>query len=89
MDVPSPAAGIIEKLHVQKGSLVSAGSLIATIQGDAAKPAEAASHRPRLPLPPRRLHSVQHRLRLRRNRQARILAILCKSRRCRAGHCRP
>ena len=42
MDVPSPAAGIIEKLHVQKGSLVSAGSLIATIQGDAAKPAEAA-----------------------------------------------
>ena len=41
MDVPSPEAGIIEKLHVQKGSLVSAGSLIATVQGDAAKPAPA------------------------------------------------
>jgi pyruvate dehydrogenase E2 component (dihydrolipoamide acetyltransferase) len=41
MDVPSPQAGVIEKLHVQKGSLVSAGSLIATIQGDAAKPAAA------------------------------------------------
>jgi len=43
MDVPSPAAGVIEKLHVQKGSLVSAGSLIATIQGDAADPAAAAA----------------------------------------------
>ena len=49
MDVPSPDAGVIEKLHVEKGSLVSAGSLIATLQvaaapspgaqGDAAKPA--------------------------------------------------
>jgi len=26
MDVPSPDAGVIEKLHVEKGSLVSAGS---------------------------------------------------------------
>jgi pyruvate dehydrogenase E2 component (dihydrolipoamide acetyltransferase) len=43
MDVPSPAAGVIEKLHVQKGSLVSAGSLIATIQADAADPAAAAA----------------------------------------------
>jgi pyruvate dehydrogenase E2 component (dihydrolipoamide acetyltransferase) len=49
MDVPSPAAGVIEALHVQKGSLVSAGSLIATLQiaaspdapGDAAKAAAA------------------------------------------------
>jgi len=31
MDVPSPAAGVVEKLHVQKGSRVSAGALIATL----------------------------------------------------------
>ena len=54
MDVPSADAGVIEKLHVEKGSLVSAGSLIATLQvaaaaeagpggqGDAAKPAAPA-----------------------------------------------
>ena len=55
MDVPSADAGVIEKLHVEKGSLVSAGSLIATLQvadaagasaggqGDAAKPAAPAA----------------------------------------------
>jgi pyruvate dehydrogenase E2 component (dihydrolipoamide acetyltransferase) len=54
MDVPSADAGVIEKLHVEKGSLVSAGSLIATLQvadaagasaggqGDAAKSAAPA-----------------------------------------------
>jgi pyruvate dehydrogenase E2 component (dihydrolipoamide acetyltransferase) len=31
MDVPSSDAGVIEKVHVNKGSLVSAGSLIATL----------------------------------------------------------
>jgi pyruvate dehydrogenase E2 component (dihydrolipoamide acetyltransferase) len=38
MDVPSTDAGTIEKLHVQKGSKVSAGSLIATIATDKAAP---------------------------------------------------
>ncbi len=33
MDVPSPAAGVIEQLHVQKGGKVSAGDLIAILQG--------------------------------------------------------
>ena len=32
MDVPSPDAGVIEKLHVAKGSKVSSGTLIATLQ---------------------------------------------------------
>ena len=32
MDVPSPDAGVIEKLHVSKGARVSAGSLIATLK---------------------------------------------------------
>ena len=32
MDVPSPDAGVIETLHVSKGSRVSAGSLIATLK---------------------------------------------------------
>ncbi len=46
MDVPSSDAGVSEKLHVAKGSLVSAGSLIATLKvGEAggAKPAAAPS----------------------------------------------
>jgi pyruvate dehydrogenase E2 component (dihydrolipoamide acetyltransferase) len=43
MDVPSPEAGIIEKLHLGKGSLVSAGSLIATVQTSAAASAPQAS----------------------------------------------
>ncbi len=34
MDVPSPAAGVIEKLHVTAGSKVSSGSLIATLRTD-------------------------------------------------------
>jgi len=32
MDVPSPDAGVVETLHVQKGARVSAGSLIATLK---------------------------------------------------------
>ena len=46
MDVPSADTGVIEKVHVSKGSKVSAGSLIATITsadaGAAEKPAAAA-----------------------------------------------
>jgi pyruvate dehydrogenase E2 component (dihydrolipoamide acetyltransferase) len=41
MDVPSPDAGVIEKLHVAKGSKVSTGTLIATLQL-AAGPADAS-----------------------------------------------
>ncbi|MHB1542369.1 MAG: biotin/lipoyl-containing protein, partial [Steroidobacteraceae bacterium] len=44
MDVPSTAAGVIEKLHVDKGSTVSAGDLVATVRGGAAvAPAAAAA----------------------------------------------
>ena len=45
MDVPSPDAGVIEKVHVAKGSKVSAGTLIATLQlaAGAASPAAAAA----------------------------------------------
>jgi pyruvate dehydrogenase E2 component (dihydrolipoamide acetyltransferase) len=44
MDVPSPLAGVIETVHVQKGARVSAGSLIATITlGAEAAPAASAT----------------------------------------------
>jgi pyruvate dehydrogenase E2 component (dihydrolipoamide acetyltransferase) len=55
MDVPSPEAGVIERLHVQKGSHVSAGSPIATLQvaavtaavpAAAPQPQQAAPARP-------------------------------------------
>jgi pyruvate dehydrogenase E2 component (dihydrolipoamide acetyltransferase) len=58
MDVPSADAGVVEKLHVSKGSLVSSGTLIATLQiggsapgassaaGPAAEPAPAATPAP-------------------------------------------
>ena len=42
MDVPSPDAGVIEKVHVAKGSKVSSGTLIATLQLGAS-PAEATA----------------------------------------------
>jgi pyruvate dehydrogenase E2 component (dihydrolipoamide acetyltransferase) len=41
MDVPSPAAGVIEKLHVSKGGRVSAGTLIATLKAAGGAPASA------------------------------------------------
>jgi pyruvate dehydrogenase E2 component (dihydrolipoamide acetyltransferase) len=43
MDVPSPVAGVIEKLHVVVGGLISTGSLIATINTDAAAASVAAA----------------------------------------------
>jgi pyruvate dehydrogenase E2 component (dihydrolipoamide acetyltransferase) len=55
MDVPSPEAGVIERLHVQKGSHVSAGSPIATLQvaeATAAAPAAAAAPQPPAPARP-------------------------------------
>jgi pyruvate dehydrogenase E2 component (dihydrolipoamide acetyltransferase) len=42
MDVPSSAAGVVEKVHVDKGGTVSEGSLVVTLtaaDGDAATPA--------------------------------------------------
>ena len=47
MDVPSPAAGVIEKLLVQKGGLVSTGTAVALLIGDAdAAPAAVAPAAP-------------------------------------------
>jgi len=46
MDVPSPAAGRISKLHVGKGSRVSAGDLVATVEsaaGAAAPPSASTA----------------------------------------------
>ena len=45
MDVPSPAAGVIEKLLVQKGGLVSTGTAVAvlTVDADAAPAAPTTS----------------------------------------------
>jgi pyruvate dehydrogenase E2 component (dihydrolipoamide acetyltransferase) len=57
MDVPSPAAGVIEKLLVQKGGLVSMGTPVAmlTVEGGAAAPAAvpvpAAATTPAAPAP--------------------------------------
>jgi len=45
MDVPSTVAGVIEKLHTQKGGKVSTGDLIATVKSEAA-PARAAATQP-------------------------------------------
>jgi pyruvate dehydrogenase E2 component (dihydrolipoamide acetyltransferase) len=50
MDVPSSAAGVIERLHVEKGGLVSAGDLIVTLQA-ATTAAPAAPSAPAAPAP--------------------------------------
>jgi pyruvate dehydrogenase E2 component (dihydrolipoamide acetyltransferase) len=42
MDVPSDAAGVIEKVHVAKGGKVSAGDVIVTLRADGANGADAA-----------------------------------------------
>ncbi len=41
MDVPAPVAGVIEKMLVRKGDRVSAGTVVATVQGADAPPAAA------------------------------------------------
>jgi pyruvate dehydrogenase E2 component (dihydrolipoamide acetyltransferase) len=47
MDVPSPEAGIVEKLHIGKGGRVSAGTLIATLKvADAGAAASAPGAAP-------------------------------------------
>jgi pyruvate dehydrogenase E2 component (dihydrolipoamide acetyltransferase) len=43
MEVPSPAAGVLEELRVRVGDKVSAGQLIAVIRSDGASAAPAAS----------------------------------------------
>jgi len=43
MDVPAPVAGVIEKLLVKKGDRVSAGTVVATVQGVGAAPAAVKS----------------------------------------------
>ncbi len=46
MDVPSPEAGVVESVHVQKGSRVSAAALIATLrvgEAEAASPQRAGA----------------------------------------------
>jgi pyruvate dehydrogenase E2 component (dihydrolipoamide acetyltransferase) len=53
MDVPSSAAGVIERLHVSKGGKVSAGSLVATVKTTgAAAAAPAAAATPAAPAAP-------------------------------------
>jgi pyruvate dehydrogenase E2 component (dihydrolipoamide acetyltransferase) len=42
MDVPSTAAGVVEEVHIQVGSKVSAGARVVTVSGVAAAPAAAA-----------------------------------------------
>jgi pyruvate dehydrogenase E2 component (dihydrolipoamide acetyltransferase) len=53
MDVPSPDAGVIEKIHVAQGAHVSAGSLIATLKvsGDGAANGAAAAAAGSAPAP--------------------------------------
>jgi pyruvate dehydrogenase E2 component (dihydrolipoamide acetyltransferase) len=55
MDVPSPQAGVIEKIHVSKGARISAGSLIATLKpaDGAAAPAPAVAPKSAPPAAPR------------------------------------
>lgn len=46
MDVPSSAAGVIEKLHVAKGGTVSAGDLVATVRAESGAAAAAPASAP-------------------------------------------
>jgi pyruvate dehydrogenase E2 component (dihydrolipoamide acetyltransferase) len=43
MDVPSTAAGVVEKLHTAKGGKVNTGDLVVTLRADGAQPAAAPS----------------------------------------------
>jgi dihydrolipoamide dehydrogenase len=42
MDVPSPVSGVIKTIEIKKGAEVLSGTLIATVESDAAAPAKAA-----------------------------------------------
>jgi pyruvate dehydrogenase E2 component (dihydrolipoamide acetyltransferase) len=59
MDVPSTAAGVVEKLHATKGGKVNTGDLVVTLRGDGAQSGTAApesapapSAAPQLSAPP-------------------------------------
>ena len=52
MDVPSSVGGIVEKLHVSKGSTVSAGDLVATIRAPGASADAVAAATAPAPPPP-------------------------------------
>ncbi len=52
MDVPAGAAGVIERLLVQKGGVVSEGTAIALLRAEGAGPAPAAAAAPSVPAPP-------------------------------------
>jgi len=72
MDVPSPVNGVVSTVEVKKGSQVSTGTLIVTVQTADAKaaPTQSAAAR-QLPHPPsRRRRLVHHRL-LRHRRRPR------------------
>jgi dihydrolipoamide dehydrogenase len=49
MDVPSPVSGVVHSIEVKKGDEVSAGTLIATVQVEAAAAAPAPSAAPAAP----------------------------------------
>ena len=51
MDVPSTAKGVVEKVHIEKGGKVSAGSVIVTVKGDAAAAASAPAAKPAISEP--------------------------------------
>jgi pyruvate dehydrogenase E2 component (dihydrolipoamide acetyltransferase) len=46
MDVPSTAAGVIEKIHTSKGGKVNTGDLIVTVRADGAQAAPEGSAKP-------------------------------------------
>jgi pyruvate dehydrogenase E2 component (dihydrolipoamide acetyltransferase) len=46
MDVPSTAAGVIEKIHASKGGKVNTGDLIVTVRADGAQQPSASDARP-------------------------------------------
>ncbi len=52
MDVPSAVGGVIEKLHIDKGSTVSAGDLVATVRTRGAAAAAPAASPAQAPTPP-------------------------------------
>jgi len=43
MDVPSPVSGVIKSIEIKKGAEVSAGTLIAIVESEAAAPAQAGA----------------------------------------------
>jgi pyruvate dehydrogenase E2 component (dihydrolipoamide acetyltransferase) len=51
MDVPSTAAGVVEKLHTSKGGKVNTGDLVVTLRGTGAQSATAAAAEPAPPQP--------------------------------------